>query len=601
MAQLLKALTLQFTNPIHEAQYQDFLNNQRLFFLRALLFTIMLSCFFAMLIFIVQSQSAVLISFMTVLFILHMVFLFFSYKLIFCLRHIMTILFASYVPAAFSLAYIGFNVPLYDFGIACGILFTSVLQYCDNKFKVIYVLITNWITLVLFVPFELAYIQYLVYSVSMFFLLGTTTYLIEHNRRSQFLFSQKIQSQQSILFEFSNDYLFAIIYNEQQRCFQLSFANKQFESKYKTDLNENNVRDFLRTQMIINLNNLGSNRYLLNKQTNKQLNLEEYLFDLIQQNDDNHKEDRYQIQSISEKEKYTIDILRFEYTQTIFFISIKKNQAKTQIEKYEKKIKYLNERFNQVLLCIGSRLEKLYNQMIKLRYSQDLNTDLLFQKQQCNIQYTLIYLKNFLVYQAKRKMYLLKQQYETLLVEKLIDVFSEYFRNQCYLHNKSFVLICQNQVEKIQLNLNTRLLTQLLINCFNKILQISQPQSTIEFQIDLKGISNQVLIENNENKSQGLQLIQFSYTFEHKDKIENIESKFYQQINQDSQMPVEIECIVNLIILNILGSQNFIQNKSTFQEDQVNYKTILQFYIYTDQTQLEPSFTKFIQRRSLDY
>ncbi|CAD8170234.1 unnamed protein product [Paramecium octaurelia] len=156
MASLFKQWKFQFTNPTHEAGYQDFLNSQRLFFLRALLFTIMLSCFFAMLVFIVQNQSAYLVSLMAVLFILHMVFLFFSYKLIYCLKFIMTILYASYISAAFSLAYIGFNVPLFDFGLACGILFSCAIQYCDNKFKVIFLFIANWMALVLFVQFELA-------------------------------------------------------------------------------------------------------------------------------------------------------------------------------------------------------------------------------------------------------------------------------------------------------------------------------------------------------------------------------------------------------------------------------------------------------------
>ncbi|CAD8188915.1 unnamed protein product [Paramecium pentaurelia] len=598
MKQFFKVWTFQFSNQINETKYDNYLNNQRLLFFRALLITLMLPCFFGMLVFIIQDQSTYLIALMAVFFILHIIILFFSKKLKNCLKLIISILYVCYVSGGIILVYIGFQVPLYNFGITSGILHSCVLQYSDSKLKVIYVLITNWVIIGIFVPFELSQIQYIVCSFSMFFLLGVQTYLYEHNRRSQFLFSQQLKTQKSILYEFSNDSLFAIIYNEKTRSFQLSFANKKFEIQYKTDLNENNVKDFLRSQQIINRNNQNSNRSLNNKQIHKQINLEEYLFDLIQQKDDHFNQERFQIETNNGKEKYLIDVLKFENHQTVFFLSIKENQAKLQIEKYEKKIKYLNEIFQSVLILIGNRLERLYKQILKLNDNLGQNTELI-KEQQCNIQYSLIYLKNYMIYLQKSKMSFLKQQFELFIIEKLIGALSEYFHHYSKQYNKQFQYICLSEVGQQQIYLNTRLLTQLLMNCFNKILKISEPRSCIQLQIDRKKIKNQQQNDKNYNSNQELQLMQFSYIFEHKDQIENIETQFYQSIDTDSQKSLEIECIVNQIILKILSPYNYIQTKTIYQQNFSNHQTTLMFYIYTDQTQLDPSFTKYVDLLNL--
>ncbi|CAD8188916.1 unnamed protein product [Paramecium pentaurelia] len=600
MKQFFKVWTFQFSNQINETKYDNYLNNQRLLFFRALLITLMLPCFFGMLVFIIQDQSTYLIALMAVFFILHIIILFFSKKLKNCLKLIISILYVCYVSGGIILVYIGFQVPLYNFGITSGILHSCVLQYSDSKLKVIYVLITNWVIIGIFVPFELSQIQYIVCSFSMFFLLGVQTYLYEHNRRSQFLFSQQLKTQKSILYEFSNDSLFAIIYNEKTRSFQLSFANKKFEIQYKTDLNENNVKDFLRSQQIINRNNQNSNRSLNNKQIHKQINLEEYLFDLIQQKDDHFNQERFQIETNNGKEKYLIDVLKFENHQTVFFLSIKENQAKLQIEKYENFIKDLNENFKQALVLIGNKLEELYKQLQNCNNHIDIENDLL-RKSYCNIQYSLNYIKNHLIYLQKGRISFLKQEFEKITIEKVNEALLQYFIHYSQLNRKQFQLDCSFEVEQSIITLNIKLLTQLLMNCFNKILKISEPRSCIQLQIDRKKITNQSQNETNYNSHQDLQLMQFSYIFEHKDQIENIETQFYQSIYSDSQKLLEIECIVNQIILKILSPYNYIQTKTIYQQNFSNHQTTLMFYIYTDQTQLDPSFTKYILQKHIDY
>ncbi|CAD8170228.1 unnamed protein product [Paramecium octaurelia] len=594
MTNFFKVWTLSSSNPIEETEYDNYLNNQRLLFFRALLVTLMLPCFFGMLVFIIQDQSAYLSILLAVFFIMHLIILFFSQKFKNCLKPIISILYVSYVAGGVALAYIGFQVPLYNFGITSGVLHSCVLQHSDNRMKVLYVLITNWIIIGFFVPFELAYIQYMVCSLSMFFLLGVQTYIYESNRRSQFFLSKQVEIQKSILYEFTNDSLFSIMYDENSRSFQLSFANKKFESLYKTDLNENNVKEFLRSQSIINRNNQSSYRSL-NKQIHKTINLEEYLFELIQQKEDYFNQDRFQIETNNGKEKYLIDILKFENHQTHFFLSIRENQARHQIEKYENIIKELNESFKSVLLVIGNKFEELYKSLLNLNDHLYIENEIL-RKSQSNIQFSLNYIKNHLIYLQKGRISFLKQQFETLTIEKLNDALLDYYIYYTQQHRKQFLLNCSNDLELQVITLNSKLLTQLLINIFNKILKISEPKSCIQLSIDKQNAQQSSTNDKNDQPNQDLKLIQFSYIFEHKDQIEDIESQFYQSINLDSSKSFEIECIVNRIILKILSPQSSIQIQSIYQQGLQNYKTFLIFYIYTDQTQLDPSFTKYIQQ-----
>ncbi|CAK79066.1 unnamed protein product (macronuclear) [Paramecium tetraurelia] len=489
--------------------------------------------------------------------------------------------------------------PLYDFGITSGVLHSCVLQHCDSRLKVLYVLITNCAIIGFFVPFEIAYIQYIVCSFSMFFLLGVQTYIYEDNRRSQFFLSKSVEIQKSILYEFTNDSLFAIMYDENSRSFQLSFANKKFESLYKTDLDENNVKEFLRSQSIINRNNQNSYRSLNNKQINKQINLEEYLFELVQQKLDYFNQDRFLIETNNGKEKYLIDILKFENQKTQFFLSIKENQAKHQIEKYEHIIKDLNENFKSVLMVIGNKFEELYKTLLNLNDHLIIENEIL-RKSYSNIQFSLNYIKNHLIYLQKGRISFLKQQYETLTIEKLNEALLDYFIYYTQQHRKQFLLNCSYDLELQLITLNSKLLTQLLINIFNKILKLSEPRSCIQLSIDKKQVQQSSINDKNEKTNQDLQIIQFSYIFEHKDQIENIESQFYQSISLDSQKSLEIECIVNRIILKILSPQGSIQIQQEYQQGLSNYKTFLTFSIYTDQTQLDPSFTKYLQQ-NFDY
>ncbi|CAD8170230.1 unnamed protein product [Paramecium octaurelia] len=592
MTNFFKVWTLSSSNPIEETEYDNYLNNQRLLFFRALLVTLMLPCFFGMLVFIIQDQSAYLSILLAVFFIMHLIILFFSQKFKNCLKPIISILYVSYVAGGVALAYIGFQVPLYNFGITSGVLHSCVLQHSDNRMKVLYVLITNWIIIGFFVPFELAYIQYMVCSLSMFFLLGVQTYIYESNRRSQFFLSKQVEIQKSILYEFTNDSLFSIMYDENSRSFQLSFANKKFESLYKTDLNENNVKEFLRSQSIINRNNQSSYRSL-NKQIHKTINLEEYLFELIQQKEDYFNQDRFQIETNNGKEKYLIDILKFENHQTHFFLSIRENQARHQIEKYENKIKCLNTIFISVILIISHRLERLYKQILKLKDNLQESSDLI-KEQQCNIQYSLIYLKNYMIFLQKEKMSFLRQQFDQFKVRKLIEALSEYFHHYSKLYHKQFQFVYLSEVDFQSIFLSTRLLTQLLINIFNKILTISDEKSSIQLQIDRKLIQYHLLNATNQTSNQEIYLMQFSYIFVHKDLIDNLEFQFSQSINLDCQQSFQIECVVNQIILKILSPYSSIQISSIYQEKLKNHRTTLIFYIYTDQTQLDPSFTKYV-------
>ncbi|CAD8200909.1 unnamed protein product [Paramecium pentaurelia] len=595
MPNLFNKWTLRFYDPSHEAQFQEKLNIQRLYFFRTLLVIGILTCFIAMIIFIVQSAQIHIVIFMASLTIIHIIFLFFSLKLQPYLKNIFTLLYVSYVAAGTLITYAQDDVPLYNYGYSSCLLYLTVLQYSDVKFKAIFIFSTQCIVLGVFVNFQFDQLSYIVFCILMMFQQGIITYLFEYTSRLEFSQLFTIKSQQQIIYEFVQDPLFAISFNKKINSFELEFVNKNFELYYQKDYNGNQFKEFLRTYTIGIKILENSNCLCLNRSIQKQLNLEEYLFDLINNQKLRQDQKVISIEAIGDKGKLNIEIARFQYQKSILILIIRKNQTKLQIEKYENNIKLFKEKFQQVLMLIGNKLEENYKSLLQLNDTLCFDNYILRQYY-CNIEFSLNYIKNHLIYLQKGKMSFLKQQIEEFTIYKLNRALSNYFIHYCYQHKKQFQLDCSYEVEQQIIYLNTRLLTQLLINCFNKIVKISQHQSIIQLKIDKKIIKN-----TKYNLNQDLQLISFSYVFEHKNYIDKMESQFSQSIISDSQQQFEIECIVNQIILKILSPFNIISTNSLYQQDIQNYQTTLKFLIYTDQTQLDPSFTKYIQNQNLGY
>ncbi|CAD8204571.1 unnamed protein product [Paramecium octaurelia] len=587
MFNLFRKWTLSFYDPSLEFQFQEKFNVQRLYFFRSSLALGFFVLFISMLVFIIQDAQIHIIILIAIFTIAQIVLLFFSRQLQPYLKNIFTLMFVSYVAGGVLVTYAKDNVPLYNYGYSCSLLFSTLLQYCDFKHKALFIFSSSYIGLGLFVEFSVDQLPYIVFSILMTFIQGIMTYLFEYTLRQEFTQQITIKSQQSIIYEFVQDPLFAISFNKKINSFVLEFINKTFESSFQKEYHGNQFKEFLRTYTIGTNTCDNSNSIGLNKQSHKQLNLEEYLFDLINNQKLGQDQNNICIQAIGDEGTLNIEIARVQYQRSILILIIRKNQVKLQIEKYENNIKALKQKFQQALILIGSTLEANYLQLNKLEKNLDIHNKAL-RKQYCNIEFLLNFIKNHLVYLQKGRMSFLKQQIEQLTINKLNRALSNYFIHYCQQNSKKFDLDCPVDVEKQIIYLNAKLLTQLLINCFNKIIRISESHSVIQMKIKQK-------VEKHLNFIRDLNLIQFSYIFEHKNQIDKMDSQFYQQIDPNSLDPPEIECIVNQIILNILSPLNIIQVQSIFQENQQNYKTTLQFLIYTDQTQLDPSYTKYIQ------
>ncbi|CAK56937.1 unnamed protein product (macronuclear) [Paramecium tetraurelia] len=588
MFNLFRKWTLSFYDPSHESQYQEKFNVQRLYFFRSSLALGFFVLFISMLVFIIQDAQIYIVILIAILMIAQIILLFFSKQLQPYLKNILTLMFVSYVAGGALITYVKDNMqiimqfrPLYNYGYSCSLLFQTLIQYCDFKHKPLFIFSSACISLGLFVEFSVDQLPYIVFSILMTFIQGIMTHLFEYIHQDKNSHN-KLQSNQSFMNLFKIHYLH----------FELEFVNKAYESSFQKEHNGNQFKEFLRTytigtNMCDNSNSIGQN-----KQFHKQLNLEEYLYDLINNEKLGQDQNNICIQAIGDEGILNIEIARVQYQRSILILIIRKNQVRLQIQKYESNIKALKLKFQEALILIGKALEDNYLKLNELDKSLDIDNETL-RKQYCNIQFSLNFIKNHLIYLQKGKMSFLKQQIEQLTIDKLNRALSNYFIHYCQLHSKKFELDCPGGVEQQKLYLNARLLTQLLINCFNKIIKISETHSVIQLKINQK-------VEKKLNFIPDLNLISFSYIFEHKNQIDNMESQFYQQINPNSQDSFEIECIVNQIILNILGPYNIISTESFFQENQQNYKTTLKFLIYTDQTQLDPSYTKYIQISNLD-
>ncbi|CAD8070642.1 unnamed protein product [Paramecium sonneborni] len=226
MPNLQSNWTLRFQNPFLEAKFQEKHNIQRLYFFRSLLTIGIFTCFIAMIIFIVQSAQFHIIIFMGCLTIIHIIFLFFSLKLQAYLKCIFTLLYISYVAAGTLITYAQNNVPFYNYGYCCCLLYTTVLQYCDNRFKLLFIFSTSSIVLGVFVKFQLDQLAYISFCILMVILQGIITYFFEYTARLEYQLQYKIKSQQSIIYKFVQDPLII-----KEKCFFQN--NKLNNSKLK--------------------------------------------------------------------------------------------------------------------------------------------------------------------------------------------------------------------------------------------------------------------------------------------------------------------------------------------------------------------------------
>ncbi|CAD8116642.1 unnamed protein product [Paramecium sonneborni] len=603
-------LTLQFHNTSLEENYQKQIQEQKLTYFRFLISFVILITFVGLFKSLIEQWGTFLILSLAVQTVLYLLALIFSRKISPYFKYILPSLYVAQYTYFIIGALNNLLQPHYVYGFIGGIYSCCMLNYLSVKMKILILSSSVWIMLGIFEIYSLANLNYIFLAIAATGIQAFYAYVYEYIMRLNFSQGVIINYQNDLLFQCSKQQMLILSFNNKKTFFELDFVNQKFELNQKIENDQTKLKEFLRNNFIINLDNdqmFGSLR--IQKFANKQITLEDLLFEIYRAaKQDEQCFNQYEMidQHNSQKE---IQIQTINGLKTLFIIIISDNNNKIQIEKYEKQIKIINNQSINFSFQVGQKLQTIYKLIYELEiYNQENPT---LNKIKGILQYILNETKNQLVFFSQNKSPQLLQKIDHCLLSSLIIALKPYFLYQCQQQQKYFELLFDN--EDVQMQINTKQFTQILINIFNKILLYAKSNSTILFsitkdsnlnpQFDVKSLSKQsskskydYLCSSSGNNQL---LINLNFTFLTNEKISNFENSFVNK-KIDCMEDDDFITIVNSYLLKQLSPYNniFITQESRSKQKK-NVKTTLTFYIYSDQTQIEQTYFKYINQENI--
>ncbi|CAD8176236.1 unnamed protein product [Paramecium octaurelia] len=440
--------------------------------------------------------------------------------------------------------------------------------------------------------------------------------MYEYTSRLAFSLNLIANKQREIIDEFVTDSMFAVSLDDRTRQFNLEFKNKTFES-LKNIKDSEQIRQFLRTSYV--MNNMNESQKQNEKALSKLQKLEEYFFKKIRttesfmnnENQDNEIE-IIQQDKINEKHKSMKLIVKlFNFGKPILIVIIKTEQVHNLIESYEKDIIQYQQtivNYSQEILNSQANINQEIKK-IKQHFSKNIQ-DQMFLKLQCLNLSIMNQVRNYIIYFQQEKIQQLTQIQYISNLNLYLDTIQQYLSTIAEYYSVKFML--QHQMEiQLSLNINIKFLTQISINLFQQILihsimnQVISLNITEELQTSTKRYTQQVEIKKKVEDFQtqskqliDLKLISFTFTFysPHHINLQHLQSFSMEQktdINNFNHIPEYVTCY----LLDQMGPNNFVQITQTElldTEGKTFYQNKLKFLIYSDQSQLEPSFLKQI-------
>ncbi|CAK92655.1 unnamed protein product (macronuclear) [Paramecium tetraurelia] len=436
-------------------------------------------------------------------------------------------------------------------------------------------------------------------------------YLYEYNQRLNFSQGIIIQQQNNFMYKFTTQKILILSFNENKSFFKLDFVNKKFESIYNIENNLDNLKEFLRNHFIINLpTHQMSGSLKVQKFANKQITLEDLLFEKYKAQTD-LVEEFSEFQMIDQnKSQSEIQIQLINGLKTQFVIIIQENKNEIQIENYEKKISIMNNIAINFSILVGQQLQSIYRQISDLEiYEYELQN---LNKIQGTMQYLLNETKNQFMFYSYKKLHQLRQEINHCQLSAVIIALKPYFLYQSRKSKREFQLLFQLEKDNVQMKINTKLLTQILINIFNRILIYSKSNSRIllkiskEYDLNPQSIyqSHKCLQNSSSSKydylcssSENIQLlVNLNFIFTRDDEIKDFERCFVNQNNEYEQSD-DLISMVNSYLLKQISPYNkvFIIEEQTSE----SLNTTLKLYIYSDQTQIDPSYSAALKQQNI--
>ncbi|CAK61555.1 unnamed protein product (macronuclear) [Paramecium tetraurelia] len=605
--------SLKFFDPEFESQYEDHLNKIRLISFRILNLTISIAAFICLLTFVIQQQSqllSILVSFVSggCVFLLMI-----SRRILPYLKMVFSFYYVWAVTTNILIAFAGFSIPNFIFGFNTCALAIGTMQYSDNRLKVAYTIITPFVLLGVFDVYKADNLAFVFQTVSCTTFIGIWGYMNEYTSRLAFSLNLISNKQKDLINEFVNDAMFALSLDERSRQFILEFQNNRFVELMNIKETEQ-IKGFLRSTFVMMKSNESQTK-LRDKSSTKLINLEEVFFQRIQsfqmfsnsRDQQNGNLEIYQHDLIkNETKKMCLQIRFLNFGKPIIFALIKSEQVPNLINKYESQIK----EYQQLIINMSSKIIKkqslLYEEMKRVKLENSFEQQKLIQIECLNLS-IINYIRNFMLFFQKNKIVGMKSILQPFKFENYIATINQYFQAISAHYSIKFKL--QNYIERNCLfNINIKYLTQILINIFDELIKNLNENSMIslriieEFQLNrnekkqkTQGFQNTQINDGSTTKQ--FKLVQFTFIFSSNEYI-NLNNLTFQKnftyndqkshIFEDGSIISEITCL----LLDNIGPNNNIQLNQYQTPQMSTYQNTISFFIFSDQSQLEPSYLK---------
>ncbi|CAD8063111.1 unnamed protein product [Paramecium primaurelia] len=594
--------SLKFYDPEFESQYEDHLNKIRLVSFRILNLTISIAAFICLLTFIIQQQSQLLFLLMTFTLGGCVFLLIISRKILPYLKSVFSFYYIWAITTNILIAFAGFQIPNFIFG------FNTCTLAIGTMLKVVYTIITPFVLLGVFDVYRADTLAFVFQTVSCTTFIGIWGYMNEYTSRLAFSLNLISNKQKNLINEFVNDGMFALSLDKRSRQFILEFQNNRFMELMNIKETEE-IKTFLRSTFII-VKSVESQTKLKDKNQTKVINLEDVFFQRMQ----SFEKSLNQIdQQDSNLEIYQHDLIKNEtikmclqlrflnFGKPIIIAIIKSEQVPNLIHKYESQIK----QYQQLIINMSNKIIKkqslLYGEMKKLKLENLTEQQKLIQIECLNLS-IINYIRNYMLFFQKNKIFDMRLILQACKFDNYIAIINQYFQAISTHYSIQFKL--QNYIDRnCTFNINIKYLTQILINIFDELIKNTNENNLIslriieEFQQNTNEKQQEMQgIKNNKSITQ-IKLVQFTFIF-YSNEYLNLRNLTFNKnfTNNDQQYNIfedgSIISEITSLLLDNIGPNNNIQINQ-YQTAQIpSYQNTISFLIYSDQSQLEPSYLK---------
>ncbi|CAD8056484.1 unnamed protein product [Paramecium sonneborni] len=666
---LFNRWTLTFDNKEYEDLYEIEMSKYRLQYFRIIEIVIMLLCFYFFTIYLIDGQHVFLIITLAVsgAFILGVLIITQKFD-----KKIRYYYFFTYLISITISVYVATQTKqkaLYLYGFYSGSI--SVIQYLFSNFRLRILAFVLVPTVQLYIMDALTSqdFSYIILVFTSQFLVIVYSHYNEFMYRLAFSHMHYNIKLKEILDEYVPNCFFAISLNQHNNQFQLEFVNQQGKAQFNIEDTKSMI-DILRNiyvghksqiNTIIDLSQIQmckSGDISTKKVQMKRQTLEEYSFYKIKQNLQIINDDLKIIEQLdgvyfdNQKQKTSIlniDIRQLSYGKNYLLFVLKEEKPQQMMSKSEEQIKFLNK----IVIFVTNQLFASLSQLsssIQTLNSTTLDNERIRSILCLNLS-IMNQFQNFYYFVNSCKIDNESVNYKVVNLKKFINNLEPYFSYMSNASKKIFVI--QMNIEEFNIKINSKFLSQIIVNIFEQCLSQADVNTTIELTITTEANLNPLRQENNQQERCSIQefdfiqkvaveseesptktevqkLIKFEFSFLSEKQIE-LQPKNQLILNpqtfEDFQFNNNQEFLLIYPITNFLlkkiGPYNAVQEfqyincqKNLTSKQVINifpsmmdlfsaqhlYQNKLSFYIYSDQTLLTQSFIKYVKQKSfLDY